>query len=355
MKPGLWLLWLAVAVLPDRMEAAPLKRQPLGLEFTYRGYYDNNLLRYSPRDRGRYFDRAETHASAIRSLDDWRSDFKLTASYADQYLNNRKTSLQGTFNFAQHASNPVKNFGWMSFTARQELSEGIDAAVNYFYEPRYYIRDYNDRQTGEFHKSEFALNQWTGRLYFHPSKAAEFVGHYRRKDYFYSEFFTEYDGGSNEFGLSAVGRIEGWRAELGWDYSVFTNTGFSSLDRRPPQDNLNDDEGGQSDYEEDAFSLSLQRRMKIAGRRARAEIALSFARRYWTTGLTPEEDPAHSGRLDRIRTIEASQSFALDKRNELQVGFDYGARKSSGNDPLPAELKTYYRWGGWVEWACTLR
>jgi len=316
---------------------------------TYRGTYNNNLLNYSPRDRGLFFDRAELHPSPIRSLDDWRTDLKLGASYQTRFYRNLDTELQTTLDFAHHLMDPIKNFGWLSLSLRQELGRGWDGSLAYFYEPEYYIRDYRDLHSREYHPCDFTLAHWTVRAGYRPNKNIQLFGQGRIKEYYYNGYFTEYDGNTTELNFGAALRMDPWRMSLSWGYSEFKNTGFNSLDRLPAGLILADNEVGQADYAENEYSASVSYNYFFFGRRARAAGDLSITNRYYATGRPPELDPVHAGRKDMVTATALSAKQYWTKRLAFELGWEYAVRDSKADLPLASLLKDYYRWSCWLE------
>ncbi|OGD53754.1 hypothetical protein A3K80_06630 [Candidatus Bathyarchaeota archaeon RBG_13_38_9] len=335
--------------------AAPHEEGSLSIFLTYRGLYDNNLLKYSPRDRGEYLDSIENHQSPIRSLDDFRSDYKISLDYDIELLKNSKSKLRSIFNFAQHLQDPIKNLGWASFYLEQDIGSRLSTSINYFVEPRYYIRDYKDKHTNEYHSADFALNQWTWNLTYRPMYLLEIGGDIRLKNYYYNEYFTEFDGNLWQTGAEVILREGPWKATMNLSYAQFENTGFNALDRLPPYDDIEDNESGNSSYEENEFNIEIQHNVKLWGRRTYTRISGSLAKRFYSSNLLPEIDPLHHGRSDEVVTTGISMKQNLNKILSIEAGWEYSQRDSKASHPLAHILKTYYRWGSWIELTYRLR
>ncbi len=189
--------------------------------------YDSNLLRYSERDQNRFFNRTEKYPSPIATLDDIRFDWKFSIEYRVKSFYNKTLRLRGTLNFANHYNVPLKNLGWISLGARQDLSRKFICSFNYFYEPRFYIRDYTDAHTNTRQHCEFALNQGSFQITYRPKWLWEMSGICKIKDYQYNRYFTEYNGRLWELGLETVYRPNNWRFSFEIDYGLFNNTGYA--------------------------------------------------------------------------------------------------------------------------------
>lgn len=331
-------------------------KAPLSVTVAYRLAYDNNLFKYSPRDRARFLDRTETHLSPMHSLDDLRHDLKVTAAYKDPRLLPRPTQIQVTTNLTRFSYNPLRDFFWVSVTGRGDLTDELGFGLNYYSLPKYYLRDFRDRHDGEYHRCTYGLNQWTGRLYVSPSKMADFTAWGRLRYYFYNKYFTEYDGEAETVGLDGAWRLGRFRLSGGWAFTKFTNTGYDTAEIRgltglEPEDS----EFGQSNFEEDRYSLSLQYVTKVWKHTFLVTPAVTFERRYFTTSRTPDIDPLHSGRKDKVTGTEVAVKYFLRRGMSLECGWEYESRGSRASVPLTEDLKTYHRWGMWTELSVQLR
>ena len=330
-------------------EAADIGGGKLSVSLTYRSTYDSNLLHYSSRDRDRFLDNAEPHNSPIRALDDIRSDFKLSTSYSFNAWSPRETRLSVVTNFAHHMMNPIKNFGWISLTAKQEILKTLSASFNYFYEPRYYIRDYLDVHSDERRSCEFALDQWTGRVYYRPKWPFEFLGIGRFKRYAYNKYFTEYDSDYLEFGGEVIFRTGSYRFSGGYSLADNKNVSFNALDYQHTGLDSEDSEEGQSDYLQDTYSISLRYEFRIHGKRSRILLEASLKDRYYSTDRELQADPIHRGRRDVTVFMEISGRIKLNSDLAVLIGSAYGNRRSRSGSPIVPQIKDYDDTIGWVE------
>ncbi len=330
-----------------KLQAVPWSGGIFSGTLVYRNTYDSNLLRYSARDRQRFLDEEERNPSPISTLDDLRTDLKATVAYTFNLWPELDSKAQATVNFAHHLMNPIKNFGWLSLTARQELSRQWTASANYFYEPAYYIRDYYDIHTSTHHHCEFALGQWQGTIGCRPVRAWEFSGFGKFKRYAYSEFFTEYDGDLVEFGGEVIFRSGAWRLSGGYSLAVNQNVGFESSVDLPPGEVDEDSEIGQGDYDEDGYAFSTRYSFRVSRRRAWVELEVKINDRYYTTDRYP--DPIHHGRHDLVASTELSGRWYLTRAVRLEIGAAYYSRESSASDPVVSRVKDYARRTGWIE------
>ncbi len=345
----------ACLLMQSSAGAVGLKGGKLSVKLTYRSMYDNNVLRYSVRDRDQFLDNCEPRRSNIRTLDDIRSDFKLSASYAFDSPAERRTRLSATGNFAHHLMNPIKNFGWISLTANRELSGTMSTSLNYFFDINYYIRDYRDVHTGERRHCEFSMDQWTFKVFHRPVKAIEFVAKCRVKKYAYNEYFTEYDSDYIEAGGEIIYRKGVWRLSGGYSFADNENIGFQEIYKSSGNLDIEDSEEGQGDYQQDIYKASVRYAFHVAQRRSRILLEASLKDRYYSTDLDIVDDPMHSGRRDMLLLLELSEKFSINKRIEVEIGSAFSNRRSRSPNPTVSQVKDYDRAYGWIEFGYQLR
>lgn len=346
---------MACILILSPLNAKAATKRSLSLTITYKSTYDSNLLRYSNRDRDRFQDRSELFESPIRTLDDWRNDFKLSATWEHRFIKKLDTHLTGTVNFAQHAMNPIKNFGWFSVTVRQDMSGRFRAWLIYLHEPRYYIRDYSDIHTDERHHCEFALDQWKGKLSYRPVELVELIGFSEFKKYAYDEYFTEYDGDLNEFGVENILRSGSWRLSLGYSLTIFDNIGFENASLVLRETVNEDDEAGQGDYQQDSYQASVRYSFNLGQRRAYLQVESNLNDRYYSTDQDPEIDPFHHGRRDVVLTTGLVGYYSFSKIVGIKMGISRNTRDSRASAPVVTRVKDYSRLTGWIELSYQLR
>ncbi|NQU04536.1 MAG: hypothetical protein HQ568_00475, partial [Calditrichaeota bacterium] len=304
MRLFLTVLTIIILIGTDA-QAYKLYGGSLSLKLTYRGSYDSNILKYSERDRDRFIDDQEPYNSPITTLDDIRSDFKVSARYSRKFIPKLRTSVSITGDFAHYLINSIKNFGWISATIKQEITDQLSASLNYFYDIEYYIRDYKDIHSSNREHCNFSMDQWTGKVYYRPVKPFEFVIEGRYKKYAYNKYFTEYDSDYLEIGSEVIYRNNPWRLAFGYSLADNDNVGFTSFLLSDAGDG-EDNEAGDGDYQQDTYSLSVRYGMKAFGRKARFLSESTIRDRYYLTERNINLDPMHAGRNDVMLKTELS-------------------------------------------------
>lgn len=338
-----------LVVLTAKSYAIETKAGQLSLGFTWGALYDSNVLRYSEYDRQNYLDEVETFKSPIRSLDDIRTDYKVSAELQNRFWQKRNTTVRLTADFAHHLMNPIKNLGWISVSGRQDFSRHWIGNVNYFFEPRYYIRDYTDAHTNTRQNCEFALHQLKADLTFRPKWLFDFTGSLKLKDYRYNEFFTEYDGDLLGFGLSAVFRPGDWRFAVGYNFETFDNSGFTASLNSSDDPSIDDSEFGQGDYDEDIFTGSVRRSFSGFHHEMSLQVSADISRRAFTTSRSVAIDPMHSGREDWVYEYSLANQIKLTNNLSIELGIGSHVRDSEATKPNISDLKDFNRYTASIE------
>ncbi len=332
------------------------------LQLTWGALYDSNLLRYSQSDRTNFQNETERdvngpYKSPILALDDLRTDYKLSLELRNKFWKKKSTTLRATADFAHHMMNPIKNLGWISLSARQDLTKDWIGSVGYFYEPRFYIRDYRENPTSTATRQhcEFSMHQAKADLTYRPKMLYDFTGSFKYKAYRYNSYFTEYDGDLLSFGVSAVYRPGDWRFSAGYAFDAFENTGFSSLNRSLDEASLDDSEFGQGDYDEDNFTGTIRYSYIGFRREMNLQASTEIMRRAFTTSRTVTQDKMHSGREDLLVDYSITNQITMTKQFGIELGLGRSSRKSDAPYPNVSVLKNYKRMTAWVELSYELK
>lgn len=353
MKSKLLYLTLILILLNTASFGEVFKGGSFSLSGTYKFSYDDNVLRYSKRDYDNARNGTESTPSPTETLDDIRSDFKLSATYRFKILN-RSGRFGASGNFGHYLFNSFKNFGWASIYYKQKLVDKINIQVSHFYEPYYFLRDYLDVQTNSREHCDFAMTKSVGKLYYRPIKMFEIAPYYEFKRYSYNEYFTEYDGDRIGIGAEGIFRKGPWRVALDYSFGTYDNLGFDSESLFPSGVDTEDSETGDGDYEEDSYNFSIFYSLKILDLKSRIKVEETINDRYYMTERLPADDPIHHGRNDLVFTSKVSMEMKLSKRLEIEIGTTIYKRDSEGSSPLIPKVKNYSRKVAWLEFSYDL-
>jgi len=314
-----------------------------------RSTYDSNVLCYSSQDRDRALNGTEKYQTPNSTLDDLRTDSRFTLVHRFKMMDKFKGRFQTSLNLSNYLNSQLNNAKWVSITYKQDVHNKFSVLYNYFYEPKYFIRDYSDVHTNERHHAEFALGKTVAKLYYRPNKTYELVVAGELKKYAYNKYFTEYDG--DRFGIKGecIFRGKPWRASVSYGYGEFDNSGFIRNSSEQSIELIDDTETGESDYQEDMYSLSLEYSHKLFSKRTRTKIQFSAADRHYQTTRLPDIDPIHHARRDVVSNTTIKSSMRISKQIDFQIGGSFIHRDSKAYDPMVDRIKTYSRTLGWIE------
>ncbi len=348
MKNQVLTITLIILLLSNISSGEIFKGGSFSLSGMYKLSYDDNVLRYSKRDYDNARSGEEQTPSPTETLDDFRSDFKLSGTYRFKFLD-RSGRIGTSVNFGYYLINSIKNFGWASFYCKQELIKNLNFQVSHFYEPYYFLRDYKDVQTDSREHCDFAMTKTVGKLYYRPVKMFEITPYYEFKRYSYNEYFTEYDGDRISLGAEGIFRHGPWRGTVEYSFSTYDNLGFDTDLLFPSGEVSEDSETGDGDYEEDSYEFSVYYSLKILGLKSRFKIRETLNDRYYITDRLPSEDPIHHARHDFVSTTDVSLELNPSRRIDTEIGITIYNRDSEGSSPIIPEVKNYSRKVIWLE------
>lgn len=317
---------------------------PLTVKLVWSSSYDDNILKYSPRDLDRFENNTESTPSEITTADDWINTFGLRVY--------RTFKLNNAFRFRPYYSgrlslysvNSISNYQYHYFLGRFDYRYRIYLYLQYSYMPGYYLRMYRDRDLDEYHNCEFTMYRPAVRLRYRINPF-DIEGSMGREYAYYNEYFTEYDAEADFWGIeSSYDTPFGLDVSLGYEYKISDNIGFDQVNMSAPIDPYEDTEYGDSSYEEDRFQLSLGYNLPIDSR-WNWKVSIDFDRRlrYYQSELPYEQDRFHTGRKDRRSTIASSISFSPSSTVDLSFRFIYDQRRTDSLDPIVASIKNYVR------------
>jgi len=350
MKYILIILFCIVIILPATAEGGLISRGSPEFSILVRTTYDNNILRYSARDRDRALNGTEFYQTPNKTLDDLRTDTRITATYRFKLLEEYSGRIQSSVNFATYLNSPLNNARWINFTYKQNIHKEWNVLYYYFYEPYYFIRDYLDVHTNNRHHADFALSKTALKVYYRPVRIIEFVGTGEIKKYAYNRYFTEYDGDRFGFKGDAIIRSHPWRVSISYGYGEFDNLGFMESTIQQSTGIITDDtETGDGNYQEDIYDIGIEFSYKVRKNRTRTKLQFSFTDRAYLTDRLPEFDPIHHARRDVTIKSTITTIMRITKQMDFKVGVSFINRDSEASDPIVKRVKSYQRTIGWIE------
>lgn len=320
------------------------KTIPFSLRVSWTSSYDDNVLKYSARDLGRFETNAEYYPSEITTSDDWINTFSVRA-YGDFRLGSKiRMRPYYSFRISRYSVNQITNYQSHYWLARISYRYRVYLYLQYFYMPDYYLRVYKDSDLNEYHGCTFDLYQPLVRLRLRFSPF-EIEGRFGREYTYYNRFFTEYDSEASFFGIEGSYKVAwGLDLSLGYEFKASDNIGFSPA-ATPSAANPNEDtEYGDSSYDEDrvifgaTYFLPLESPLNW-------RMGLDFERRlrYYQSDLSQNQDPFHVGREDRRDIIEPGIAFSPSSTLEVEFKFSYDLRRSKSPSPSVSDVKNYDR------------
>ena len=314
------------------------------IKFQLTTSYDDNILRYSERDIDRFVNNSEYNPSLMTTYDDWKNDFRLKFYFYGPRMFGNRLRLYYFGKFSSYFRNPFNNYNNHTFMAYQGIGERVEVHFLYFYMPEYYLREYRDRDTGEFHSAEFENHQARPGVSVKITDRLEATFQAEYEQLYYNGWFTEYDAESwfyeGEVDLD-LGR--NWDISLGYGFKVSDNAGYHSSQLRFADPEVEvDSEFGDSSYEADIYQATVRYRFrKLWGENTDISLNYKLRRRYYTTDNSLEIDPFHAGRMDNRHRIIFTVSRDITPDLLAEIEYTHEWRNTDSGVILVEDIKDF--------------
>ena len=197
---GLVLILAGQSAADTPMDRNPI-HIPLNADFTWSSAYDNNLFRHSERDLTRFEEGTETYHNPNSTWDDWRNDFGVSVSLPWEHDNGWETRLVGSIKAAIHAINHRKDYQRYAVDLRQTFGNIVWVQASFSIVPKYYIRQYYDRDMKVWTECDYDSRTFEGKLRYKTPWRTYIYPFAQFKTLYYNRYFTEFDAEWTTFGI----------------------------------------------------------------------------------------------------------------------------------------------------------
>lgn len=349
---GICLLLLGLAATPaDARRRRSYPRTEWRLSATIAGVYDDNPLRFSPRDQNDYLGDPSAVPTPLSSVDDFQSELHL----APEFRWRAPFTLMIGADYRVKAVNRMRN----EFSNYETHSLGISvrprvqgyrwsARTRVFSLPSYYLRAYTDRDHGEKHAARFANRDYEAAIRYRLSDALWLEGRGAFGSYYYNRKFTEYD---SEYREGTIGASYAFPRELqlsgGYTRRISDNIGKAQpFNTRLPEDasSFEDSEYGDADFHEDEFNLHGSAPVPwIRITPVDAAVSYRLRRRVYVTERSTMVDPLHRSRLDNRHEITIGTGARIARGLRMQAYFSYEERVTESPVSWVPHVKNFIR------------
>lgn len=311
------LLWFAI----------PLAAQ-MSASIEVGSAYTDNAFQLSDYDIQRY-ESGNPDFKFMNASDDVILNAKVNAAYKMQwhwwYI---QPSLQA--NAAMYMLNPEKQK--FDSTIGLKISRRIgELGFHYGYYPEVYLRDYKDTDgTNQLQAFEYAKNQYRADIMFHPLRKSDVTIEFKRDDYFYNEYFTEFDGTSDTWKLDWQQSLPTFYLNAAYAYKVYETDSSAEI-------NNSED----ASYESNIYSFGLlMKKMPLDAAYPevfwRPELKLGYEQRYFQGS-----DSWHNGRTDIINNTDASLQFYFGPKWNINLDYSHVFRNVDAMNSSVQKYKEY--------------
>ena len=290
--------------------------------------YSDNVFQLSDYDIQR-FEAANPELKFIQATDDVSIGAKINLAYEMQWHWWKiQPSLQ--INSAMNVLNPdkEKTDGSVGLKVSRRLGE---MGIYYGYYPNVYLRDYIDTGgTGVLQAFEYAKNQYKADLKVKPFKKSTASIEFKREDFFYNEYFTEFDGTTDSWTLGWQQSLPTFYLDGAYSYKVYETDNASNI-------SLSED----ASYESNVYSIGLlMKKMPLDSKYPtitwRPSLNLSFEQRYFQG-----TDSWHAGRTDNIDNTDATIQVYFGENWNLNLDYSHIFRNVDAMNPSVSKYKEY--------------
>ncbi|TKJ41892.1 hypothetical protein CEE37_04805 [candidate division LCP-89 bacterium B3_LCP] len=336
----IFILLLVCVVIPSQVYG--INKIPIKLKVFWTSGYDDNILKYSPRDLDRFENNTENYPSEIATSDDWINSFGLRVYHDFKLGKYFRWRPYYSGRLSMYASNSLKNGQSHFFLSRLTYRYRIYLYLQYSYMPGYYLRIYQDRDTNQYQSCNFNIYRPSVRIKYR-HKPFEVDVRYGKEYIYYNEYFTEYD--SEAYFTRVSGAYEsplGFDLSLGYEFKVSDNIGFDQTSVLGVTLVEEDTEYGDSSYEENRYLFTLDYKLPVKSA-FDWSVGIDFDRRlrYYQSGQPFDIDKFHAGRKDRRDRIETTVTCTPSSNLNVGFSFIYDQRRTESPDPIVSSIKNF--------------
>ncbi|MBD3166667.1 hypothetical protein GF324_08710 [bacterium] len=328
-------------------------QRDLDLELRYDVGYDNNILELSEDDLDRYeIDQLRAHDD-LETYDDLINTVSLrTRITSPEFLDWRNLRLYYTIGYQSYLRNPHADRVTHSLFFTQDLVKYWDILGGYFIIPERYLRDYYDRDWGEYYSCDFSYHLYSIGIRGKPFDRLQIEARYEGYQVYYNEYFTEYDTESVGFRAGLEYEINHkLEASLELRRRWADNTGFEQSDFIAPNlENPDEDaEYGDGSYGEEWIEAGIRwQTPKLLDRSWDTRLSYRMRHRFYTSELSLEEDPFHAGREHWHQRLMLSTEVDVTKRFAVGPEIEYEWRRTESPAERVADIKDFNTYRFWL-------
>ena len=301
-----------------------------GLEIspTLKIVYDSNIFKYSSESIDDFVSGKDYYRyEAIETYDDLIFIQEAKIYLSKRQSRNSRSRLRLSLEQNSYSVNEQKDYFSFSAYFRQYWRK-THFQIGYFIIPSYHIRYIYDVDTKRYESCDYKKQIFSAKI-FHPILWKAYLElYYKFQKDDYVENFDEYDTDINIF-EAVLSRHINTNLRLEIKYAL-----QQAQAKAADESNENYSNSDDSDISYDAHTFEGQIQWNIRKTHQlpiRITLDFSIENRKYTTDKTVEQDPYHSGRTDKIYTAGITFYTAINKRWDLETGYNIDVRKVSSD------------------------
>ncbi len=320
-----------------------LGQNPWRINISANGIYNNNILNYSQYDIQRFINNTEAHKSPIHTFDDFIVRGQVQVEYISRHWQQHPLRMRLDVRNYAFTINGIKDYQLYRFDFRWYTHKRNYLAGDYRYIPRYYLRNYIDRDhssslvdpgdaylpcTFQLQQTNFYYTHyWYHNLFTSVGVSAGWL--------WYNPNFTEYDTNTLGARIEVYYFLNSW-IKLGLQYEY---TNGDNVGQKPTPFTSNTD----LSYRQHEITWKMRTDVNniIGWRDLGINLNIYERLRNYSSDAPPLADIFHSGRTNWRHRYEVIASMDLRPYLDLLLNYEYEDRIVNSDYPLVIQLKEY--------------
>jgi hypothetical protein len=287
-------------------------------------YYNSNILQLSEENIDEFTRGEKPEKYHINSVDDIVTETRGEFGIKHTYLKGHTQIDRLFLKYGKFWNNEIKNYIYLGAELKQYFSKYLYVSLKYFYYPEIYTNHYKSALDDSYHEFScekdiyrFLIN-WTPYNWLQLKYALDYEKH------FYNEYFPEYNATNydHEIGVTLLSKAN-HKAEFCYTYTISAADGEEVFNPENMPPIIRD-----ASYESNIYYVELSTPLYLDNSPRKCVISCSteFEERFFQSQKPASIDPFHSGRKDKILTINLSANYSLSENINIKAYYEYKLR-----------------------------
>jgi hypothetical protein len=336
-------LFSILLLLPLNLKASDNVFKVSSVRIEIASAYDDNILRYSNNDLDKFVNNIESSPSRLSTYDDWKNELSLKAYFRSPRFFQNNLRISYFAKIASYYRNPFNNYSTHTLLIDQKLSKKWETHFKYFLIPEYYLREYRDRDTNEYHSCQFTDRQTRLGVTYSLLRETDLTLQAQFEQLYYNQYFTEYDCEGKLLEFETVHNFSSaFRGSVNLGLALYDNIGYTTSSSSGAVVFGEDTEYGDGSYREEIYQANLRYRLPVKSEnRSTLSVEYKLRHRIYTTNNTLQQDPFHAGRGDDRHRIILDFEQEFTAKITAGLSYTHEWRDTHSDYPPTVDAKSF--------------